>query len=306
MQRRIVECVPNFSEGRRQEVIDAIVESIRDVGGVLLLDVSSDADHNRSVVTFAGEPEAVLEGAFAAIRTAAEKINLDEHQGQHPRIGAADVVPFVPLQGMTLDDCAVMARRLGQRVGDELGIPVYLYAHTATRPDRQDLQAIRRGGYETLKEAVLTDPNKQPDFGPARLGTAGATVIGARVPLVAFNVFLTTDDVQIARRIAAAVRHSSGGYHYLKSLGFLVKGRAQVSMNFTDPTRTPIARVVETIRREAARYGVSIHHTELVGLIPQGAVLDAAGWYLQLDALRPGQVLETALRSALDAHPEWE
>ncbi len=214
------------------------------------------------------------------------------------------MVPFVPLQEVTLDECAAMARQLGQRVGDELGIPVYLYGHAASRPDRAQLEAIRRGGYEALKEVVLVDPERRPDFGPARLGTAGATVIGARVPLVAFNVFLTTDDVKIARRIAAAVRHSSGGYHYLKSLGFLVRGRAQVSMNFTDPTRTPIARVVETIRREAARYGVSIHHTELVGLIPQAAVLDAARWYLQLDALRPGQVLETALRAALDAHPE--
>jgi glutamate formiminotransferase / formiminotetrahydrofolate cyclodeaminase len=295
MAQKLVECVANFSEGRRTGIVDSIVSAIAAVPGVHLLDRSSDTDHNRSVITFVGAPEGIVEAAFQAIATAARLINMDEQKGEHPRIGATDVVPFVPLSGVTMDDCVQLARALGKRVGQELSIPVYLYESAATRPDRVNLEDIRRGEYEGLKQAVLTDPNRAPDFGPSKLGSAGATVIGARPPLVAYNVYLTTDEVSIAKKIAAAIRQSSGGYRYIKSLGLLVDGRAQVSINMTDYTRSPIARVVETIRREAARYGVGIHHSELIGLIPQAALIEAAQWYLQLDQFTPTQVLETRL-----------
>ena len=293
---KIVECVPNFSEGRRRSVIEAIAAAIANVDGVRVLDVQSDEDHNRTVVTFVGSPEAVVEGAFQSIATAAQLIDLNHHRGEHPRIGAADVVPLVPVRGVTMEECVALARQLGQRVGEELGIPVYLYEEAATRPERRNLADIRRGEYEGLKEEILTNPDRAPDFGPARLGPAGATVIGARQFLIAYNVYLTTDDVEIARRIARAVRHSSGGLRYVKALGLLVNGKAQVSMNLTDFRRTPVYRVVEMIRREAARYGVSIERSELIGLIPQQALLDAAQWYLQLDGFTPDQVLENRLQ----------
>ncbi len=296
---RLVECVPNFSEGRRQEVIDQIVETIAHVPGVWILDVESDKDHNRSVVTCVGEPEAALEAMFRAIARAAELINLDEHRGEHPRIGATDVVPFVPLRGVTMEEAVALARRLGKRVGEELGIPVYLYEAAATRPDRENLANIRRGEYEGLKEAIKNDPDRAPDFGPRELGPAGATVIGAREFLIAFNVYLNTDDVKVAKRIARAVRHSSGGLRYVKALGMLVGGQAQVSMNLTNFKKTPIFRVVELIRREAARYGCTITHTELVGLTPLRAMLDAAQWYLQLDEFSEDQILERRLEKVL-------
>ena len=292
----IVECVPNFSEGRRAEVIAQIVAALRAVPAAQVLDVQSDADHNRSVVTVVGPPEALEKAAFQAIARAAQLINMDEHRGAHPRIGATDVVPFIPVRGVTMDDCVALARRLGRRVGEELDIPVYLYEAAATRPERVNLADIRRGEYEGLKAAIATDPDRAPDFGPPRLGNAGATVIGARPFLIAFNVYLNTDDVTVAQRIARALRHASGGFRYVKALGLLVEGRAQVSMNLTDFTRTPIHRVVETIRREAARYGAAITHSELVGLLPQQALLDAAAWYLQLD-LDPQQVLENRLQA---------
>jgi glutamate formiminotransferase len=292
----LVECVANFSEGRRQEVIDSIVDSIGGVTGTAVLDIHSDPDHHRTVVTFAGEPEPVLESAYTGIATAARLIDLDTHRGQHPRIGAADVVPFVPLSGMTLEDCVALARRLGERVGCELQIPVYLYEAAATRPDRINLADVRRGQYEALKAAILTDPDRAPDYGPARLGKAGATAIGARLPLIAFNVFLNTSDVEIARRIAASIRFSGGGLAHVKALGLLVGGHAQVSMNLTDYMRTPISRVMEMIRSEAAHYGVMVQSSELVGLIPQAALLEAARWYLQLDEFSSDQILEERLR----------
>jgi glutamate formiminotransferase/formiminotetrahydrofolate cyclodeaminase len=291
----LVECVPNFSEGRRPEVLQDILATIRAAAPVRILDHSSDADHNRTVVTLVGAPEYVEAAAFAAIEKAAQLIDLNQHQGQHPRIGATDVLPFVPLRGVTLEDCVEIARRLGQRVGEELSIPVYLYEAAATRPDRVNLENIRRGEYEGLRQAIRTDPDRAPDFGPRELGPAGATVIGARPFLVAFNVYLNTDDVSVAKRIAQAVRHSSGGMRYLKALGLLVKGRAQISMNFTDFGRTPLFRVVELIRREAARYGAAITHSELIGMIPQAALVESARWYLQLDNLTPVQIIENRL-----------
>ncbi len=300
----LVECIPNFSEGRRADVVQAILDSVSRAQGVQLLDHHSDEDHNRSVVTLVGPPQAVAQAAFAGIQTAAELIDLDQHEGQHPRLGATDVVPFVPIREMTLDDCVTLARELGQRVGDELGIPVYLYEAAATRPDRVNLEDVRRGEYEALKESIASDPDRAPDYGPRKLGRAGATIIGARAPLIAYNVYLTTDDVGIAKQIAKAVRHSSGGLRYVKSIGLLVEGRAQVSMNLTDTTRTPIARVVELIRREAERYGVGVHHSELVGLTPQAALIDAARWYLQLDEFESDQILESRLFEAQDAEAE--
>ena len=298
MTSALVECIPNFSEGRRLPVIDAIQQAIAAVPGVLVLDRHADADHNRTVITFAGPPEAAGDAAFAAIRKAAELIDLDQHTGEHPRIGATDVVPFVPLSGCTMEECVALARRLGERVASELSIPVYFYEAAALRPERTNLENLRRGEYEGLRVAIETDPDRAPDVGPRRLGKAGATVIGARAPLIAYNLYLTTDELGIAKKIAAAVRQSSSGLPFVKALGMLVEGRAQVSMNLTDYTRTPVARVVEAVRQEAERHGVGIHHAELVGLIPQAALIDAAQWYLQLDQFHPEQILESRLYAA--------
>lgn len=304
MPQRIVECIPNFSEGRDKRVIEEIEDAIAGAADVFILDRHSDEDHHRTVITFAGEPQAVADAAFAGIAKAAALIDLDKHQGEHPRIGAADVIPFVPISGVSMEDCVELARALGARVGQELNLPVYLYERAATRTDRTNLEDIRRGEYETLKTAIREDPDRAPDFGPSKLGPAGASVIGARPPLIAFNVYLTTDDVDIAKRIARAVRRSSGGLRFVKALGLLVDGRAQVSMNLTDAARTPIARVVELIRREAQRYGVAVHHSELVGLTPQAALVDAAQWYLQLDQFEPDQILEARLYAALSGDSE--
>jgi glutamate formiminotransferase len=293
--KRIVECVPNFSEGRRREIIDEIVGALASVEGVRVLDVQSDADHNRSVVTMVGQPQAVEEAAFRGIERAAQLIDMGQHQGEHPRMGATDVVPFVPIAGVTMADCVEMAHRLGKRVGRELSIPIYFYEEAATRPERRNLADVRRGEYEGLKVEIETDPHHVPDFGPARMGKAGATAIGARPPLVAFNVYLNTDDVAIAKAIARAVRHSSGGLRYVKALGLLVEGRAQVSMNLTDYRQTPIYRVIEMLRREAARYGVTIASSEVVGLIPNEALVDTAQFYLQLDGFSSDQILENRL-----------
>ncbi|MDA1329653.1 MAG: glutamate formimidoyltransferase [Chloroflexi bacterium] len=300
MSHPLVECIPNFSEGRRMEVVDAIVASITSVEGVVLLDRTSDADHNRSVVTIVGSPEAVEQGAFLGIAKAAELINMPKHKGEHPRMGAADVVPFVPISGVKMSDCVAIAKRLGQRVGDELGIPVYLYEEAATSDSRRNLANVRRGEYEGIKKEIVALESRKPDFGPAKLGSAGAVAIGARQPLIAYNVFLNTEDVSIAKKIASTVRHSSGGLRYVKGAGFLVDGKAQVSMNLTNFKKTPVALVVETIRRETQRYGVSIEKSELIGLIPQDALEDAAAWYLQLDDFDRQQVLERRMQSSQD------
>jgi len=301
MTTQIVECIPNFSEARRPAVVDKIASAIQSVSEVNLLDRSSDLDHNRTVLTFAGTPTGVEEAAFRAIQTAAELIDLDQHSGEHPRIGATDVCPFVPLSGVTMDECVAIARRVGQRVGSELQIPVYLYEAAATSPERTNLENIRRGQYEGLKQEIEANPDRKPDFGPSKLPKAGATVIGARNYLIAFNVYLTTSEVEIAKKIAKAIRHSSGGYRSLKALGLLVEGRAQISMNFTNFHETPLHRVIETIRREAGRYGVAIQHSELVGLIPQEALVDAAVWYTQLDQFDKSQILESRLYSTASA-----
>lgn len=293
----LVECIPNFSEGRRTEVIDQIKAAVTSVEGVKLLDSHSDADHNRTVLTILGAPPAVKEAAFNAIKKAAELIDMDQHQGAHPRVGATDVVPFVPIRDFSMKKCVQLARELGQQVGAELGIPVYLYEAAAVRDDRVNLEDVRRGQYEGLKEEIANNPKRQPDFGPAQMSKAGATVIGAREPLIAYNVYLATEDVSIARKIARTVRFSSGGLRFVKAMGVLVEGRAQVSMNLTNFRKTPIALVFETIKREAQRYDTVIHHSELVGLIPQEALVDTAVWYTQMDQFEPAQILENKLQT---------
>ena len=292
MSKAIVECVPNFSEGRRLDVLDEIKGVISAVPGAYVLDLHTDPDHNRSVITFVGEPKAVEEAAFQMVKKAAQLIDLNKHSGEHPRIGATDVVPFIPISNITMDECVEMAHRVGERVGKELDIPVYFYEAAARRPEYKRLELVRKGEYEGLKEEIKTNPDRVPDVGPAELGPAGATVIGAREFLIAYNVNLTTDDEKIAKKIARTIRHSSGGLRYVKALGMLVEGRAQVSMNLTNFRKTPLALVVETIRREAKRYGVGIDNSELVGLIPQAAMVDTAVWYTQMDLFSPDQVLE--------------
>jgi glutamate formiminotransferase / formiminotetrahydrofolate cyclodeaminase len=300
--RPLVECVPNFSEARRPQVVEAIVAAMELAGGegLRILNVSSDQDHNRTVVTMAGQPAATEAAAFAGIQKAAALIDLNQHHGEHPRLGATDVVPFVPVRGISLEECVALARRLGERVGRELGLPVYLYEAAASRPERQNLENVRRGEYEKLKEEIATVPAREPDFGPRLVGPAGAVVIGARAFLVAYNVYLNTTDVGVAKKVAKAVRHSSGGLRYVKALGLLVDGQAQVSMNLTDFTQTPMAPVMEFVKREAARYGASATRSELVGMIPQAALIDAAQWYLQLDNLEADQVLENRLAEVAD------
>lgn len=295
----MIECVPNYSEGRRPEVVAEIRAVIAGVPGVAVLDLHSDADHHRSVITFAGEPGPVAEAAFQSVRAAARLIDLEQHRGQHPRVGATDVLPFVPLEGSTLEACVAIARQVGQRIGEELQIPVYLYEAAATRPDRRELPALRRGEYEGLKTAILTDPERAPDYGPARLGPAGATIVGARNPLIAYNVYLNSADVRVAKAIARAIRASSGGLRGVRALGLLVDGRAQVSMNLTDYRTTPLHRAVEMIAREAAAYGVAISESELVGLIPEDALIDAARFYLRLHRMDADQLLERKVRAVL-------
>lgn len=294
---RLVECVPNFSEGRRREVVERICARIRSVPGIRLLDVELDAGHNRAVVTFVGPPEAVEEAAFRATQEAAGLIDMRQHQGAHPRIGATDVIPFVPVRGVTMEECVELARRVGERIGRELGIPVYLYEEAATRPERRNLADIRRGEYEGLAQEIATHPERAPDYGPAELGPAGATAVGARPFLIAYNVYLGTSDLEIARRIARAVRHSSGGLHYVKAMGVDVgrPGQVQVSMNLTDYRRTPIHRVMALIRDEAAHYGVPVLESEIVGLVPAEALLEVARYELQLHRFSPQQVLENRL-----------
>ena len=291
----LVECIPNYSEGRRPEVIDQIKKAITSVSGVKLLDGHSDPDHNRTVLTILGAPQVVKEAVFRSIRKAAELIDMDQHQGEHPRLGATDVVPFVPIRDVSMADCVALAQELGRQVGEELGIPVYLYEAAAARPERVNLEDVRRGQYELLKEEIESNPARQPDFGPAKLGKAGATIIGARESLIAYNIYLNSDDGSIAKKIAKTVRFSSGGLRYVKAMGVMVEGQAQVSMNLTNFRKTPIALVYETVAREAQRYGTSTHHSELVGLIPQEALVDAAVWYTQMDQFETDQILENRL-----------
>jgi len=292
----IIEAVPNFSEGRRPEIVAEIVDAIQ-APGVLLLDHSSDWDHNRSVVTIAGPPEAVVEGLFRAASVAARRINLFEHGGEHPRMGATDVVPLVPIRGITLEECAAYASALGARIGAELELPVYLYEAAATRPERRSLAKVRRGQFEALVEEI-GQPEREPDFGPAKVGPAGAVIVGARPFLIAYNFYLKTDDVRIAKRIARTIRESSGGLPAVKSMGLLVDGQAQVSMNLVDFNRTPLHVVTDEVARLACEHGTEFDRAELIGLIPQAALIQAAAHYLRLPELSEAQVVEVAIAQA--------
>lgn len=299
----LVECVPNFSEGRDPAKVDALVEALCSVQGVALLDREMDADHNRCVITIVGPKEAVAEAALRGVGKAAELIDLTKHQGAHPRIGAADVIPLVPIEGVTVEELVQAARTLGEKIWRRFQIPVYLYEEAATRPERTNLENIRRGQFEGLRQEITTNPDRAPDFGEPRLhSSAGATVVGVRKFLIAYNINLNTPDVTVAKQIAKAVRFSSGGLRYVKAMGVELKARglAQVSINLTDFERTPIFRVFEMVRREAARYGASIVGSEIVGLIPKKALEATGDFYLQLENFDPQkQILENRLAAVL-------
>jgi len=299
MSSTLVECVPNFSEGRDPAKVDAIVEAMK-IPGVYLLDREMDSDHNRCVITLVGEREAIQEAVLRGVGKAAELIDLTHHQGAHPRMGATDVIPFIPIDGVTIEDCVAMARHVGAEIWKRFQIPVYLYEAAATTPERQNLENIRRGQFEGIRDEIATNPSRKPDFGEPRVHpTAGATVVGARKFLVAYNVFLNTPDVAIAKKIAKAVRFSSGGLRFVKAAGFLVRGMAQVSMNLTDFEQTPVHRAFEFVKREAERYGCVPVSSEIIGLIPKLALEQAAEWFLQVENFNSSLILENRLAAVM-------
>lgn len=297
---RLVQCIPNFSEGKRDWVVREIVDAIRSVPGCRVLEVEPDPDHNRTVVAFVAPPEAALEAAFRGVRRAADLIDMDRHRGAHPRLGAADVVPFVPLAGVTTDECVRLARALGERVGGELSIPVYLYGEAATRPERRDLPNIRRGEYEALKLEIERDPERAPDFGPRHLGPAGAAVIGARFPLIAFNVNLRTRDVAVAKAIARSVREANGGLPGVRAIGLAIGDgdQVQVSMNLTDFRRTGLLAALRAVREEAGRLGVEVAGSQIIGLVPAEAIAEAVAEALQAPSFVASQIVERAILDA--------
>ena len=298
---KLVECVPNFSEGRRPEVVAAIRDAIAGVDGANVLDVSSDASHNRSVITFVATVESAVEAAFAGIKAASERIDLCSHTGEHPRIGATDVVPFIPLEGATMEDCIALARSLGERVGKDLQIPVYLYERAATTPARENLADVRRGEFEGLREEMGRNPARNPDFGPSKIHpTCGAVAIGARPFLVAYNIYLgPASNLPIAKNVAKAVRGSSGGFRYVKGLGLEVDGQAQVSMNLVDTEKTPLHNAFDFVKMRAEAEGARVTWSELVGLVPERVLFDAAVSHLQLRQFTPAQVLERQVRDLM-------
>lgn len=297
MNSKIVECVPNFSEGRRQDVIDAIVDEVKKVSGVKLLDVKPDASHNRVVVTFVGPPEAVKKAAFASCQKATELIDMEKQQGEHPRIGATDVIPFIPVKNVTIEECVAIANELAEEIAQKLDIPVYMYEDAAKRPENVKLPDIRKGQYEALKTAIA-EPARRPDYGPAKMHpSAGATVVGARQFLIAYNINLSTSDVNIAKKIASAIREAKGGYKYCRAMGIMIEERnlAQVTINMVNYEGTPLHRVFETVKSEAARYGVNVVGSEIVGLAPMQALLDAASFYLRLEDFDRKQIMEESV-----------
>lgn len=304
--KRLIECVPNFSEGRDASKVDTLIQTMSKVPGVWVLDHEMDADHNRCVITLAGEPDAVAEAALLGTGKAVELIDMTQHTGAHPRVGATDVVPFIPVEGVSLEDCVALARRVGNEIWKRYRIPVFFYESAATRPDRVNLENIRKGQFEGLREELKKNHDRQPDVGEPKLHpTAGVTVVGARKFLVAYNVNLNTSDVGIANKIAKAIRFSSGGLRYVKSMGVDLKARnvAQVSINLTDYEQTPMHRVYEMVKREAARYGAVPIGSEIVGLVPKKAVEMAADYFLQLENFSPSQVFENKLTAALTGAP---
>lgn len=295
----VIECIPNVSEGRRAEVVDRLAEAIRSAPGVRLLDYSSDPSHNRSVLTFVGDVAGVKAATLALFEQALGAIDLRTHRGEHPRLGAVDVVPFVPIEGVTMQECVALAKEVAAAVAARFNLPVFLYEDASDNPLRKNLEDIRRGEFEGLA-AKMAAPEWAPDFGPAvPHASAGASVIGARMPLIAYNINLNTDRLDVAKKIAAAIRHSSGGMRYVKAAGFMLEDRriAQVSMNLTNYQKTPIFRVFEIVKREAERYGVSILESEIVGLVPSGALLSAAEYYLQIEGFSAEQILENKLKA---------
>ncbi|MSR05961.1 MAG: glutamate formimidoyltransferase [Gemmatimonadetes bacterium] len=301
MKTGVVECVPNFSEGKAPDVLRALEQAMRGVPGAHLLDIHSDPFHHRSVFTLAGAPDAVLEAAFSGARVARAEIDLRTHRGQHPRMGAADVIPFVPLEGATMEQCVDLAQRLGKRIGDELAVPVFLYGEAASRPERENLAQVRRGEFEGLSDAIGRDPAHAPDFGPHRIhATAGATAVGARGILVAFNVYLATPDMAIAKAVARAIRSSSGGLPGVRSLAFSVGGRAQVSTNLLDVDQTPPLRAYQAIAEEASKLGATTEHSEMVGLCPERALSAAGAKEMHLHDSWEAHLLEPHVRLAVD------
>ena len=296
----VIECVPNVSEGRRPEIIAAMAATLRTIDGVRLLDHSSDTSHNRSVFTLAGDAAGVERAVLALVERAVADIDLRSHRGEHPRMGAVDVVPFVPIEGVTMADCVALARKVGAEIARRFNVPVYLDEEASNNPARKNLEDIRRGEFEGLA-AKMGSEGWAPDFGPASPHpSAGATVVGARMPLIAYNINLATDRLEVAKKIAAAIRHSSGGFRYVKAMGITLNARGivQVSMNLTNYEKTPIFRVFEVVKREAARYGVNVLESEIVGLVPAAALVRTAEYVLQLERFDPKQVLETKLREA--------
>ena len=294
----IIECVPNISEGRRTDVVERIVDAVRRVPGARLLDYSSDAAHNRSVITMAGDAESLKTAVLALFEGAIAAIDLRTHKGEHPRMGAVDVVPFVPIEGVTMDACVALAKDTARTIADRFGVPVYLYEDASSNPLRKNLEDIRRGEFEGMA-AKMASEGWAPDFGPSTPHpSAGASVIGARMPLIAYNINLDTDRLEVAKKIAAAVRFSSGGFRFVKAMGVSLadRGIVQVSMNLTNYEKTPILRVFEAVKREAERYGVNVLESEIVGLVPAAALIDVAVSTLQLSEFKKDQVLETRLR----------
>ena len=294
---KLVECIPNVSEGRRTEVIESIVGVIKEVPGVVLLDYSSDASHNRSVITMVGDPDSVGEAAFRLAKAARDNIDLNHHTGEHPRMGAIDVIPFVPIKEMSVAECVELSKKVGERIYNELSIPVFLYEESATAPHRKNLAAIRKGQFEGMAEKVKQD-KWHPDYGNDEMHpTAGVVAVGARAPLVAFNINLGTSDITVADKIAKIIRESSGGLKYVKALGVMLEDRniAQVSINMCNYEKTPLYRVFELVRAEAARYGVNIIGSEIIGLTPMGALIDTAEYYLKIENFSRAQVLENRL-----------
>jgi glutamate formiminotransferase len=295
----IIECVPNVSEGRRPEVVAGFVAAIGRIPGVRLLDHSSDASHNRSVLTLAGDAAPLKSAVLAIVEHAIAAIDLRMHKGEHPRLGAVDVVPFVPIEGVSMADCVALAKETGQEVAQRFGVPVFLYEDASSDPARKNLEDIRRGEFEGLA-AKMSRAEWKPDYGPASPHpSAGAVVIGARMPLIAYNINLATDRLDVAKKIAAAIRHSSGGFRFVKAMGITLEDRriVQVSMNLTNYEKTPMYRVFDVVKREAARYGVAVLESEIVGLVPAAALVATAEHYLRLEGFRRDQVLETKLRS---------
>ena len=298
----IIECVPNISEGRRADVVDAIVGSIRAVAGVRVLDVSSDASHNRSVLTLAGAATPLKQAVLAMVDAATNVIDLRRHDGEHPRMGAVDVIPFIPIEGVTMDECVTLAKETAAEIAQRFQVPVFLYEEAASTPNRRNLEDIRRGEFEGLA-AKMSAAEWAPDYGPATPhASAGATVVGARMPLVAFNINLATDRLDVAKKIAVAIRHSSGGFRFVKAMGIALEDRGivQVSMNLTNYEKTPIYRVFEVVEREAARYGVNVLESEIVGLVPAAALIGTAQYFLQLAGFEGTQVLERRLQTSAE------